>query len=234
MQFTMKWDGVKLNAGAFSQPALDKLIKQELLNTRARLIADTQAGNQANGGALKPYSMMYRVMIDSGRVQGKAPGNHQVNLTATGVLLRSLQIEKNDKGALLFFDGSHPPSRGVSDKGALAKRKKAQNKRSATLLGRAPKPVTVKAAKAGKTLSPLRPTGGSTRPLKALAADAKRIRKGTGGGGDIRNAAIAQFQYDIGRTGWMSFSRSKDLPRISAAVLKFINESAKKMIERTR
>ncbi|WZO97303.1 hypothetical protein EP7_004328 [Isosphaeraceae bacterium EP7] len=176
-----------------------KLLDQEMLKTRARIIASDTAGQQAEGGGLKPYSSSYRAAIDKGQVAGKEPGNHTPNLTATGVLHRSLTIEQGSGlgEVRMFFNGSHPPRQKVQHP---QKRVKAAHKRREKqgLAPLAPHKHARAAKGAGKTL------GKGAAPAK---------RRSGGGRGSTQNAVIAQAQYDMGRTGWFTFS-TEDLERI--------------------
>lgn len=188
---------------------LPKLMEQEMLNTRARIIADTTAGKTAEGGGLKPYSRSYIEAIDSGTVEGKAPGNHTVNLTATGQLLRSFVIEAQGLIVHMFFFGTHFKAKAVSHKHAEKKRKNA--------------------TKAGHVLQhkgnrPAQPTGGTkNQAVKLGSVKGSKKRGGGGGGGDTQNAIIAKSQYEMGRGGWMAFSKA-DIERINKRVIDAIQK----------
>lgn len=190
MKFEISLGKLPLDASLIKKaaPELAQIMKEELLNTRARIVSDTVAGRQAEGGSLKPYSASYIKAIDSGTVAGKAPGNHTPNLTATGTLMRSIVIEQGDTPfeVRAFFQGSHPPARRVFSAGAQRKQKKA---------GIAPKSYQGQTVKLGRS------RGG---------------RRGRSGG-DTQNAVIAQGQYDMGRIGWFTFAK-KDIERIQKRV----------------
>lgn len=242
MKFELDFTPLKIDTEILKRLDLPKFVDQEMQNVRARLVADTVAGQKADGGGLKEYSASYKKAIDSGRVAGKAPGNHKVNLTATGVLLRSLKIVKEKADALgvgvrLFFDGTHPPARHVSSEGARRKRNKAiragslagkiQGAKSTkirkvkikgvTTYGLAAPSRNPKASQILKSIS-LEPKRISERKARDAATKARRDALRKSGGGDVPNAAIAQSQYDMGRTGWMAFSRKKDVERIQQAL----------------
>jgi len=181
---------------------LPEILNQEMLNTRARIIQDTVAGKTADGGGLKPYSRSYIEEIDSGYVPGKAPGNHTPNLTATGQLLRSFVIEAKDLVVTMFFQGTHSRPGRTDHASAKRKRKRAE-KGGATLQHKGNRPAKTSAIGAAK------PQGGGK------VVKGKRASRG---GGDTQNAVIAKGQYEMGRSGWMAFSR-QDIDRINKRVV---------------
>lgn len=190
--FTINLDGgLQLTKSLAEAINLPTIFKEEMLNVRARLIADTQSGKDAEGGGLKPYSRSYTEAIDSGRVFGKAPGNHTPNLTATGQLMRAMQIEASGLEVKMFFQGTHSKSKRVGEKTAKKKRKDAE--------------------KAGHELH-TRSNRGISGGGKSLGTGKKR-GSGGGGGGDVPNASIARFQYEMGRDGWFQFA-DRDIDRI--------------------
>lgn len=168
-------------------PDLTKVLEEEMLNTRARLIADTTRGQRADGGGIKPYSRTYTELIDSGYIFGKSPGNHTPNLTATGELLRSLVVTSASNTATLAFQGTHAPTKLVSHKHAEKKRA------------------------VGGIVRTARNHGYIQRKLQGLS------QKRGGSGSQQTNAQIAQDQYAMGRTGWISFAQ-KDIDRITARI----------------
>jgi hypothetical protein len=127
-RFTIELQVPKLSTDLGAELDLPKLLEQEMLNVRARIAADTVAGKTADGGGLKPYSRSYIEAIDTGRIKGKAPGNHTPNLTATGQLLRSMQIETSGNEVRMFFQGSHSKPERVKKEHAKRKREAAKKK----------------------------------------------------------------------------------------------------------
>lgn len=208
MKFTLDFKPLQLDEQIVKKMKLDELLNKEMLNTRDRIIKDTVAGRTADGGALKEYSKSYKDAIDSGKIAGKAPGNHTVNLTATGVLMRSFKVIAESAssvaaGVRMFFDGRHPVARGVSASGARRKRNAA---------------IKSGAIKGEVQTGKLRKSGG----VRKSSVTGARKSKGAGAR-DTSNAAIAQSQYDMGRTGWMQFSKV-DVERINKAVLTRIDQ----------
>src|SRR5262245_30762275 len=113
MKVTIQFPKIKLNADILKQAEIPKVLQQQMLTLRTDIVASTTAGKTVEGSGLKPYSESYKKAIDSGRIAGKAPGNHTPNLTATGQLLRSMNITNTVDGAEMTFDGSHAPARRV-------------------------------------------------------------------------------------------------------------------------
>jgi hypothetical protein len=190
---------IKIDTAAL--PNLQTILAEEMLNVRARLIADTQAGRTADGGALKPYSSSYIKAIDSGRIFGKAPGAHTPNLTATGELMRAtgMPITPIQNGVEMRFSGSHAPKRTVSHEGAAKKRK----------LGGIVERVNGRSA--SRAAKPSRPrTASSSR--------------------SVPKALIAAAQYTMGRTGWFSFSE-KDRTRIATRIRTELGNLAKNLFK---
>lgn len=227
-KFTIELTGFAGIGGSLKDLNLQQILEQEMLNVRARLIADTQAGKTADGGSLKAYSRRYIEEIDSGYIPGKAPGSHTPNLTATGELMRSLQIESGENEVRLFFSGTHSKRQKVSDKHAAKKRKAAVKKHEGLVLQhRGNRSAAIKAA--------LAPTA-AQKAVRSQHAKAKRreakFNAAFGRGSrrlshadkhrghsapNVQNAVIAQGQYDRGRTGWLSFAQ-KDIDRIMKSV----------------
>lgn len=214
---------------------LTQALNQEMQKVRARIIASNTAGQQAEGGGLKPYSSSYKAAIDSGRVAGKAPGNHTPNLTATGTLHRSMKIEPGDQPTevRMFFEGTHPPARKVKNPGnrvkQVNKRRAARGEAAVVPHKHVPsaeqKAVRSARAKASRVQAKFNAAFGRGSRL-TTASD----RRGSGlGGGDTQNAVIAQAQYDMGRTGWFTFSKA-DLERIQKRVADLVAKLLAKSI----
>lgn len=202
MKVTIEFPKIRIDADILKKANIPKVLQQEMLNVRAEIIEKTTAGQQANGGGLKPYSASYKDAIDSGRIAGKAPGNHTPNLTATGELMRSMTIANTPDGAEMTFRGSHAPRRPVSAAGA-ARKQKAAGVQSTKLRGKG----AVKAA-----------GGGAAR------------RKGSGGS-SVPNATIARAQYSQGRTGWFQIS-DKRVEKVKEAVRAAVQAALKNLVTR--
>lgn len=198
MKYEISFPKLNITPDISKEIPLEKILAEEMESVRTRIVMDTTAGRRADGGGLKPYKPSYIEAIDSGRVAGKAPGSHTPNLTATQTLLRSFVIRLIRGGAEMTFEGTHPPARRVSAEGAARKRKKAGIV-----------DTTIRRKKTGVR------KGGSATPKRA-----------GGSGGDVPNATIAQAQYRMGRTGWMSFSNA-DLDRIAKRVGDEIDKAIK-------
>lgn len=223
-KFTVEITGIPNLKGMLDELNLQQIFEQEMLAVRDRLIADTQAGKTAEGGALKPYSRSYIEQIDSGSIFGKAPGSHTPNLTATGELLRSLQIESGENEVRMFFDGSHAPREKVSKEHAEKKRKNAVKKNEGLVLqtranrSAEHKPTGAQKAAAAKGRKE------STQQAKLNAAFGHGSRKLSHadkhrghGGGDTQNATIAQGQYSMGRNGWFTLAQA-DIDRLTKRI----------------
>jgi hypothetical protein len=110
--FKLNMKGLKIDTKLLDIKKYQKVIQQELENVNARLTANVQAGKDSKGGKLKPYSKSYRDAINAGNVRGKA--DTRVNLTQTGKMLRSKQIQEVPGGGKIVFTGGH--SSGLSAK----------------------------------------------------------------------------------------------------------------------
>ena len=198
MKYEISFPKLQINDDIARQIDLEKILGQEMESVRTRIVRDTTQGRAADGSGLKPYSASYKQAIDSGKVAGKAPGNHTPNLTATQTLLRSFVIRVIKGGVEMTFQGSHPPARRVSNEGAARKRKAG-----------GVTDTTIRRKKTG-----VRKGGSFSKPRAARS------------GGDTPNATIAQAQYDQGRRGWMSFSND-DLNRIAKRVGDEIDKAIK-------
>ncbi len=228
MQIKIEVPKFRVNAAALGKLDMPKILQQEALNVRARIVADTTAGRKAEGGGLKPYSASYKAAIDSGSVAGKSPGNHTVNLTATGTLLRSLQVRAIEGGAEIAFEGTHPPARRVSSAGAQRKRKTAEKARAAQGLG----PLGGHVRNATQSAAPAERAKSARIRGKHVGGDGGKKtgpRRARGGGGDVANAVIAKAQYDMGRDGWFTISK-KDVDGIVARLSKRIDEILKSLV----
>jgi len=241
MGITFKFPRTAFDADALKKLDLPKFVQQEGMNIRVRIISDTTRGVAANGGGLKPYSAPYKDQIDAGRVAGKAPGNHTPNVTATGTLLRSLQVKATPEGAEIVFEGTHPPARKVSKAGAKAKVSKAKKQYYGP--GGASFGGHVKAARKAESglvrgVRLAKAAGGRKKKREREAAfraatgwkgkvslPASGKAKG-GGGGDVANAVIAQAQYKMGRTGWFEISK-KDKEGIVSRLKERIGKALK-------
>lgn len=200
MKLEAEIKAIKIPENFANQFDFRTIFSEELFNVRRRIVADALQGRAADGSPLKPYSRSYEEAIDSGLIQGKAPGNHTPNLTATGTLLRSMTLTPGEGSNAnfemrMFFDGRHPGTIRVKDSTANRKR-----------------------AKAG-----LGKLGGISRAAQRYTVH--------GSGADQPNAAIAAAQYRLGRTGWMSFSKEKDIKRITARVKKELERAAKELFK---
>jgi hypothetical protein len=174
---------------------LPKIMNEEMQAIRADIISESLAGRTADGGALKPYSRSYIEAIDSGYIEGKSPGNHTVNLTATGQLLRSLVVEAQGMLVKLFFYGSHSKPNRVSHEHADKKRTQATDKGHVIQHhGNRPTPQ----------VNELRAVTGKGKILNGKSRKGKK--KQGGGGGDTQNAVIAKGQYAMGRSGWFQIA----------------------------
>jgi hypothetical protein len=89
----------------FKQIEVNKIIEKELANTLARIDRLLMAGLNPDSKKLKEYSKAYKKRILAGKVRGKA--NTTVNLTQTGTLRRSRQIQSLPNGAQIDFIGGH-------------------------------------------------------------------------------------------------------------------------------
>lgn len=239
MAFTFNIPTKRLDPKALTSFDPIKFLEAEALNVRNRIVKDSVAGKTAEGGPLKPYSNSYKDAIDSGGIAGKAPGDHRVNLTQTGTLLRSIQTRVNGQFVEIFFEGSHPPARRVSRKGAKDKREKVQKLRSALALGRLGGHVnnalsaTQRAERAHKAKS-ARKASKLNAAFGTGSRRTTRTDRGLGARGDVTNALIAQAQYSMGRTGWFEIS-AKDKEGITARLSKRISEALKKnLVAHTR
>lgn len=223
MKYSIEFPKLKISTELAKEIPLEKILEEEIETVRTRIVQSTTGGKTADGGGLKPYKPSYIKQIDSGKIAGKAPGNHTPNLTATQTLLRSFAVRKIKGGVEMSFEGTHAPARKVSDDGAARKRKKAQG------LGDTNRPKSAK--QSSKVASQKSNATKGARIGKAKKAPPAAASNAGKGGRDVPNAVIAAAQYKMGRTGWMAFSKS-DLERIAKRVSDEIDKAIKTLFLR--
>lgn len=166
---------------------LAKICQDELLVTRNRIVAATEAGSDANGARLRTYSPRYQKAIHEGRVfgyDGTKKTSTATDLKITGLLKRSMQVRPIQDGAECAFVGQHP----VRARGEFDTRDRFHHQG-----------VDSRGRKTGSGKFGL---GGR------LAERARKAR------GSVTNEQLAGWLYGLGFTGWFQFGKV-DVDRIA-------------------
>lgn len=94
------------------QQQLEKVLQEEMLITRNRVVDDAVNGHKgADGGSLRPYSRTYTNAILAGAVHGydgTKKSSTATDLKISGLFWRSFQTTPITGGAEMRFVGSHP------------------------------------------------------------------------------------------------------------------------------
>jgi len=194
---------ISIKADWVEKLKLKELALQECLNTRTRLVQQTQSGHGADGQALKEYSKAYKERkIASGRTGA-------TDLTVTQGLLRSMIPSATPYGAQISFQGAHNQSENRLKKREAKLQKQLQE-------GRAVKARGARKAKDGAT--------------KSKGFGVKKIPKAPKVGRSIQNSTLAQALYDKGFVGWFYFGQP-DKDRITKAVNERISQTLKNLVD---
>lgn len=213
MKYSIEFPKIQFNHDILSKLELPKFMQQELLTTRTRLIADTQSGKTASGGALKAYSSAYAEW------KREKTGSSTVNLTLSGELMRAIVLAAIPGGYSLKFEGQHAPS------------KRGSSRSASTSTGKAKKSNTGNARSASGAKSAVAATRAkSTRGANRSASASPGGRKSSGGASSVSNAAIAEYQYSLGRGGWFSYS-DKDNERIVNRFNTLLDKVVKNLVD---
>lgn len=210
MKYEIKFPKLKFDEQFIKKLDLPTLFKQESLNTMTRVKAETQQGRTADGGALREYSPGYK------RYKEETTGSGRTNLTVTGELMRSMVLEQTGDDTSIKFQGTHAPPRR-RERRFSSGGEKGQHQ--------------VKAVGGVKSARPIRAR--AAVPASVLGQRAPSSRGSAGGGESMPNAALAKHLYERGFVGWFAYSKAKDIPRITAAVMKKINQNLKSLLTKT-
>lgn len=114
MKISAKWNKplrLKL-PGTALQEQVNKLMAEEMLATRNRIVEDAVSGHKgADGTSLRPYSRRYTNAILAGAVRGydgTKKTSTATDLKISGLFWRSFQTTPIQNGAEAKFVGSHP------------------------------------------------------------------------------------------------------------------------------
>lgn len=189
----------------------------ELNNTHARILKSTEQGKDAHGRSLKAYSAAYIRAIRAGHVRGHN-GVRKVNtlttLRITGDLLNSMQVKKNEKGAEIFFNGSH--ATGAS--GAPTRPPKS------------PKPKAPGGNTSPAKSARAKRVSGTGRRIGAKLAKAAHLGHRAGGTGSIPNSQLAATLERKGFTGWFEYGE-EDLARIEKSYGAALEKMLARMVQ---
>lgn len=208
MKFEIQIPKITVDAQWIGKLDLPRFLQQEALNTRTQILANLNAGKQADGAGMRPYSPGYA------RLKASATGSSTVNLNVTGELHRSMVTRNIKDGVEMVFQGSHAPSRpltGGKTESPKAEKKNAGNLRAASGAKK------IKGARSARTIAPKagKTSGGAS--------------SGGGGGSSMSNAALAESLYARGFTGWVSFSPQR-LKEIEVSLGKEVDKILKSVI----
>jgi hypothetical protein len=179
------------------KPVMVKLLQLHAFSTLSRWNQAWKEGKNVHGGSIKlsGYSPGYRDFKN--KRFGAGRGNI-VDLTLSGAMLASVQIDNKELGAEIFFQGNHPQRQRTS-----AENTKPSKKISNTLPGTDVKLISLQRPRG----TGVKATGGAKRKTKKASIP-------TSSSSVQSNADLAQDLHDRGFTEWFELDEQKDVSPI--------------------
>lgn len=195
--------GLGLNANAFDKAEFNRMLADEMLETRNRIVADaTERHADAEGGALRRYRAPYIRAIQEGRVfgyDGTKKTSTETDLKISGLFWRSLISRATANGAECYFVGTHPLGQTKSSAFGLESGDRSTGTGRFGLGGRLAE--------------------------QSQKKHARRKNKG----GSISNTQLAAELYARGFRGWFAFGK-RDYARITARALTYLDGVIKNLV----
>lgn len=182
-----------------------------------RIQKATEAGLDAHGKKLRPYSAAYIKAIQAGQVRGHngvRKTNTATTLRITNDLMNSMQVKATPQGAELFFSGSH----ATGSSGGSTKPKKEKSGGGSFAGG-----SRLGAAKSKRI-------GGNGKRIGAIAKKAiESMARRRGATGSIPNSQLAGMLESRGFTGWFEWGE-EDLKRLDKTFGDLLDKVLDKMV----